>query len=1418
MPTNISLSVLPSIFGNSHSVDAPIDFRSLPQFDVPDHYEGSVDDGSVFAVVTQGYGDSSGSHNDDGGLDLFYSLDFVVPGYSGNSRSERFQAIFGFDANLVASFEGTPDGDNQLVLTGPSTYPNGVGNYLTVGNGDIFASLFHLEHDGVNETELTGIVGLTGARDGYHLHISYGTSVVSGLTIRSNPTGEGDHAATIVDAGAGEYSPVRFQETALGTLLEGIVTEDSFDGSSVRNFLTPANNLLDDNVFLVGSNAANISGNDNENILSGNGENNRIEGHGGRDAIWAGEGNDTVFGEGGADTDDADNDGSTSEGLPGFVGEADVIYAGLGNDFAYGGGGDDWIFGDSGESFASDNFHIDSLPEDLVLNFSINPLNDGERIDYRYGDTGIDGADDLRGDAGDDVIFGGAGNDTIYGGGVDSNPEGAFSDDDVIFGGLGDDHLFGELGHDTIFGGSGDEVNGDTAYYEPVTNPGDEFIIEFLSDGGVKIEQVSTSDFAGVLVNGTDILYDVENISFGGIGQSLRVSDFSSGDKIKVVPNTSVNPLLTDLAPGSSLWLISQSNGPLFLDLSGSSSDYQLSEANGGSGSQYTIRNAAGQTYELLSSTVLVSIDGENYQDIVTALTPNPASEDDHGDTRATATLVTNLDGTVVRGEIEVSGDEDYFLFNTQAGRTYGVVATPYNSGIDPQIRIYNSSGQLVASNADLGNGPSAGLSFTSSGGTYYVEISGEGGSTGDYGIGVSDITSDDGGTPPPGGTGEPDEPDVPSVNDFDFIGTDANESRLYSSRFSEDLLIAMQGGDDIVRSGRGDDIILGGDGEDEIEGRDGNDTLAGNDGDDTLEGGDGNDGILGGRGDDRIEGDDGDDLIAGERGDDTIGGGDGDDEIQGNDGEDRIDGDAGDDEISGGDDDDRLDGGSGDDTIYGGDDEDRIDGESGRDALYGDNGDDFIRGGSGADLIEGGDGEDELLGEEGNDSISGGSDGDIIRPGSGNDTVDGDGGSDTLSYESMNGGAVINMITEQAYGADIGFDLFDSIDHIIGTNGNDVIIGDGDDNQLSGDSGQDTITGGAGNDEIDGGSSTDTAVFSGNRADYTITTSANPEFDLQIVDNRAGSPDGTDLLDSIAFLQFADVRIRDDDALSSGPTANNDEFEFSNQGPVILDVLANDTDPDGNALSISAVVSQPASGQAYIVDNRIIFDPNGEAFTNVTLSYRITDGTGFADTATVSVNFSLDEPEMPDRTYDTDGHSDNGNGLGDSRAPVQRPSRIDLNDQNAEDTWVTSVYYGGGLDDGDIRLGGWGDRYEGLFAFDTSLLTDEVVGATLYVYAYKPDSKQFTGFDVYTANGSWDETTKWATRPGQGDLVTTVSAPQMDGWIGIDLSEYLSQVDEGFVLTPHSTSNRFTYLTSTEGVEEFRPYLQLTYADEFVL
>jgi Ca2+-binding RTX toxin-like protein len=85
-------------------------------------------------------------------------------------------------------------------------------------------------------------------------------------------------------------------------------------------------------------------------------------------------------------------------------------------------------------------------------------------------------------------------------------------------------------------------------------------------------------------------------------------------------------------------------------------------------------------------------------------------------------------------------------------------------------------------------------------------------------------------------------------------------------------------------------------------------------------------------------------------------------------------------------------------------------------------------------------------------------------------------------------------------------------------------------------------LQGRGGNDTIYGGAGGDTAVFSGSRGDYTITTLGGKTVVTDKVENR----DGTDTLDSISILKFAD-------SMSSTP-------QTENNGSQVNGTQANDT------------------------------------------------------------------------------------------------------------------------------------------------------------------------------------------------------------------------------------------------------------------
>jgi serralysin len=85
-------------------------------------------------------------------------------------------------------------------------------------------------------------------------------------------------------------------------------------------------------------------------------------------------------------------------------------------------------------------------------------------------------------------------------------------------------------------------------------------------------------------------------------------------------------------------------------------------------------------------------------------------------------------------------------------------------------------------------------------------------------------------------------------------------------------------------------------------------------------------------------------------------------------------------------------------------------------------------------------------------------------------------------------------------------------IENATGGSGSDI---------LAGNYGANALTGGRGNDQLDGAPGVDTAVYSGARANYNVTSNADGSW--TVVDTRAGSPDGTDTLLNMELLQFSD-------------------------------------------------------------------------------------------------------------------------------------------------------------------------------------------------------------------------------------------------------------------------------------------------------
>ena len=82
---------------------------------------------------------------------------------------------------------------------------------------------------------------------------------------------------------------------------------------------------------------------------------------------------------------------------------------------------------------------------------------------------------------------------------------------------------------------------------------------------------------------------------------------------------------------------------------------------------------------------------------------------------------------------------------------------------------------------------------------------------------------------------------------------------------------------------------------------------------------------------------------------------------------------------------------------------------------------------------------------------------------------------------------------------------------------GNDWVGSQSGNDLIFGDAGNDFIYGGAGDDTLDGGTGMDTAVYAGNRTDYTLTKVSQTQWTV------SSAAEGTDTLLNVEFVQFAD-------------------------------------------------------------------------------------------------------------------------------------------------------------------------------------------------------------------------------------------------------------------------------------------------------
>ena len=277
---------------------------------------------------------------------------------------------------------------------------------------------------------------------------------------------------------------------------------------------------LEDTGFVTGAFLSTYSGELNgtlqTDLLIGNALDETIRGLAGADTIEAGDGANLVYGDDGADTI------RTGSG-------ADQIYGGTGDDTISAGAGDDLIFGDAGgdlidggEGFDTVDYAASHVFVSADLESRVGRGGDAQGDIFRNIEalSGSEYADTLAGDAGDNTLVGRGGADTLIG------RDGA----DALIGGAGDDRLVGGAGADILDGG----VGVDTADYSGSNAAVTVDLATGLATGGeaegdrlTDIENLVGTDFADTLIGN-----DANNLLIGGRGDDALYG--GAGDDILI--------------------------------------------------------------------------------------------------------------------------------------------------------------------------------------------------------------------------------------------------------------------------------------------------------------------------------------------------------------------------------------------------------------------------------------------------------------------------------------------------------------------------------------------------------------------------------------------------------------------------------------------------------------------------------------------------------------------------------------------------------------------------------------------------------------------------------------------------------------------------------------------------------------------
>ncbi|MCB0178821.1 MAG: tandem-95 repeat protein [Anaerolineae bacterium] len=177
----------------------------------------------------------------------------------------------------------------------------------------------------------------------------------------------------------------------------------------------------------------------------------------------------------------------------------------------------------------------------------------------------------------------------------------------------------------------------------------------------------------------------------------------------------------------------------------------------------------------------------------------------------------------------------------------------------------------------------------------------------------------------------------------------------------------------------------------------------------------------------------------------------------------------------------------------------------------------------------------------------------------------------------------------------------------------------------------------------------------------------------LSIDEDQVGDSERNHIAEEVAYIAFGGIA-------NTPPLAVNDSVTTDEDTPVTIDVLDNDSDDDGDTLTIAAV-TQPTNGNVTNNTIDVTYTPAADYCGSDSFGYTANDGNNGSDTATVNITVTCtnDAPVADDQNVSTEqdtpvnitltGSDIDGDGL--TYAVVDGPTNGVLSGSGANQTYT---------------------------------------------------------------------------------------------------------------------------------------------------